>query len=134
MDSRMGRQGQNSPQVLPPVEILHCSRVPGALPGREAIDLEIFGMAGIPEEFGQEEDLAEPQGAPALPDPSPFLFKQIFACHHHLCSMDVELNNVQAWMKSRGQRWPGWLRLRYQLGRQGHCLPPAILPTLPPGR
>jgi len=49
---------------------VHCTHVhktvlkgvPGALPGREAIDLEIFGMAGIPEEFGQEEDLAEPQG------------------------------------------------------------------------
>lgn len=29
-------------------------RVPAAKPGRESIDIEIFGMAGIPDEFERE--------------------------------------------------------------------------------
>jgi hypothetical protein len=37
-------------------------RVPGALPGREALDLEIFGMAGVPEDAGQEDRPEGPEG------------------------------------------------------------------------
>lgn len=29
-------------------------RVPAAKPGRDGIDIEIFGMAGIPDEFERE--------------------------------------------------------------------------------
>lgn len=35
-------------------------RIPGAKPGRDTLDLEIFGMAGVPDDFQPGE--APPEG------------------------------------------------------------------------
>ena len=52
-------------QLLPAAWVMGCEchcRVPNAKPGREAMDKEIFGMAGVPS--GMEPGAALPEGIP----------------------------------------------------------------------